>query len=227
MNHYTGNYFITGTDTGVGKTQVTSALIRVFVERGQRVIGMKPVASGCIETTAGRSNEDADLLVAASNVDVDYNLVCPYRFVPAIAPHLAALEAGIEINPDSIMGCYDRLCEQADRVLVEGVGGWAVPISADASMADIAVRMNLPVILVVGARLGCINHALLTQQSIADSGLTLAGWVYNRIDPSMEASDAVLKSLMPMIKAPLIADIPNIEQADLYGALDLMQLDDY
>lgn len=211
----TTGLFITGTDTGVGKTRVTAALLQALAAQGKRVIGMKPVASGCTDTGSQRSNEDADQLVAASNIAADYNTVCPYRFVPPIAPHLAAAEEGVEISIDRIIDCYQALQTQADRVLVEGVGGWAVPINRHNSMADVAVRLQLPVIMVVGARLGCINHALLTQQGILSSGLSLAGWVYNHIDPDMQRSNDVLASLRGRISAPLIGSVPFLADPDL------------
>lgn len=207
-------YFVTGTDTGVGKSIFSAALIHAVGGRGHRTAGMKPVASGCMETGSGLANEDADLLMYAANVQLDYDLVCPYRFMPAIAPHLAAAGVGVEINTGRIMQAYHRIESVTDRVIVEGVGGWMVPTSATSGMADVAVEMGLPVILVVGARLGCINHALLSRQAIAASGLPLAGWVYNRVDPDMEAADEVLKSLETLLGAPPIADIQYSTQPE-------------
>lgn len=205
-------YFITGTDTDVGKTVISAALVHAIAGHGHRVAGMKPVASGCYQVGDDFRNSDADLLVQAANLTLDYDTVCPYRFVPAIAPHLAAEQAGVVISKERILDCYRNAASQADRIVVEGVGGWMVPVANGLSMADIAVEMDLPVIMVVGARLGCINHALLTQHAIASSGLSLAGWIYNRIDPDMEVADSVKQELESMLDAPLIADIAYSDQ---------------
>ncbi len=208
----TQGYFITGTDTDVGKTLLSAALVHAIAGQGRRVVGMKPVASGCYQDGDGLRNGDADLLEQAANVILDYEMVCPYRFVPAIAPHLAAGQAGVEISTERILECYRHAASQADQIIVEGVGGWLVPLADGLSMADIAAEMDLPVIMVVGARLGCINHTLLTRQAIASSGLPLAGWIYNRIDPDMEVADSVKQELESMLDAPLIADIPYSDQ---------------
>lgn len=218
-------WFITGTDTGVGKTLITSALLHALAAQGKRVIGMKPVASGCTESGSQRSNEDAEQLIAVSNIEADYDTVCPYRFLTPIAPHLAAAEEGVEICIDRIINCYQILKPQADRVLVEGVGGWAVPINEQYGMGDVAVRLGLPVVIVVGARLGCISHALLTQQCILDRGLPLAGWVYNHIDPDMQRSDAVLASLHDRMSAPLLGSIPFMRNADPQQISTFLDLD--
>lgn len=217
-------YFVTGTDTDVGKTFASAALIHALVASGRRVVGMKPVASGCTEDTGRRRNADADQLLAAGNVDAEYDLVCPYRFLPPIAPHIAASMEACEIDPAHIVSCYQRLAGQADRVVVEGVGGWCVPIGPELSMADVAVELGLPVILVIGARLGCINHALLTHEAIAMRGLTLAGWVYNRIDPRMDAADAVRESLRDRLPAPLLAELPHRSAAGPRGLAGHFQL---
>ena len=207
-------FFVTGTDTGVGKTLISAALIHSLRNENVRVSGMKPIASGCIETDHGLKNEDADLLLQASNVIADYDLICPYRFLPPIAPHIAAQEQGAVISIEYIMECYRRLQSSSDKVVVEGVGGWQVPLDQQKSMSDLAIELDLPVIIVVGGRLGCINHALLTADSILASGLSVAGWVFNQIDPDMQQVAAVKQTLQNRMPGRLIADIPWHENPD-------------
>jgi len=207
----TRGWFITGTDTGVGKTLVTSAMLHVLAGKGERVVGMKPVASGCREVDGMLRSDDADSLIMAGSVAAGYDLVCPYRFVPAIAPHIAAMEAGRDIDIDIIVDNYRQLAQRADRVLVEGVGGWEVPLGERLSMADVAVELGLPVVIVVGARLGCINHALLTRQAVHARGLPLAGWVFNHIDPDMQRTVAVLDALRERMGSPLLGVVPHAQ----------------
>ncbi|MEA1889546.1 MAG: dethiobiotin synthase [Pseudomonadota bacterium] len=208
-------YFVTGTDTGVGKTLVSAALLHSLGESGLSVCGMKPVASGCIETLNGLRNDDADRLIDASNVSADYDLICPYRFLPPIAPHIAAQQADIVISTDHIVACYQRLESSSDAVVVEGVGGWQVPLDEQKNLSDLAIGLDLPVIIVVGARLGCINHALLTAESVLASGLTVAGWVFNQIDPDLQQVVTVKETLQSRIPGCLIADIPWQENPDV------------
>jgi len=198
-------WFIAGTDTEVGKTFSTSALLHVLKNRGVRALGMKPVAAG---TNAAGSNDDVDALIAASGVAAPLDLINPYLFEPPIAPHIAAQESGRTINFDTILAAFSQLAQFADVVLVEGVGGFCVPLGTDNDAADLAQRLGLPVILVVGMRLGCINHALLTQEAIAARGLRLAGWIANRIDPAMSRFDENLAALESRLKAPLLGVIP-------------------
>ena len=200
-------YFVTGTDTDVGKTYIAAALVRHFVEQGYKTIGMKPVAAG-VEVVAGRLlNIDVAELIKAGNVDADLVLINPYAFEPAIAPHIAAEQAGVNISLEKIQQAFDGLKSQADVVVVEGAGGFRVPINQQETMADLAIKLNLPVILVVGIRLGCINHALMTAGSIKAAGLNLVGWVANRIDPNMPVLEENIATLKAMIKAPCIADV--------------------
>lgn len=180
-------YFVTGTDTGVGKTTVAVALIHALRQRGLKVAAMKPVAAGCEWVEGELANADVRALCAAANVHADPALVNPYTFAPAIAPHIAAAQAGIEIKLETIMSAYAALSRAADVVVVEGVGGFRVPLSASLDTADLAQALNLPVVLVVGMRLGCLNHALLTAEAIHHRGLTWAGWVANELDPDMPA----------------------------------------
>ena len=200
-------YFITGTDTDVGKTYIASALVQHFCQQGLQAVGMKPVAAGA-ELVDGRLlNSDVTELIKAGNVDADLALINPYVFAPAIAPHIAAEQAGIRVLLDNIQQSFDVLQTKADVVVVEGAGGFRVPINRQETMADLAVKLNLPVILVVGVRLGCINHALMTAGSIRAAGLNLVGWVANRIDPNMPAIEENIATLKALIKAPCIADV--------------------
>lgn len=196
-------YFITGTDTGVGKTVVAAALTRALVAAGRRVAVMKPVASGAEPVAQGARNADALELIAAANVSAPYEWVNPYCFLPAIAPHIAAHEAGVAIDLGVIRGRYDALAARADQVIVEGAGGWLAPLSADLGMADLAATLEVPVILVVGLRLGCLNHALLSRESIRAHGAGFAGWVANSVDPAMERRPQNLATLVSHLGEPL------------------------
>ena len=200
-------YFITGTDTDVGKTYIASTLVKHFCQQGLQAVGMKPVAAGAELVNGRLLNSDVIELIKASNVDADLALINPYVFAPAIAPHIAAEQAAIKVSLDNIQQSFDALQAKADVVVVEGVGGFRVPINRQETMADLAVKLNLPVILVVGVRLGCINHALMTAGSIRASWLHLVGWVANRIDQNMPAIEENIATLKAMIKAPCIADV--------------------
>lgn len=201
--------FVTGTDTGVGKTLVASALIKLLTDQNRKVVGMKPIASGCELIENEWQNEDALALIAAGNVKAPYKTINPYAFEPAIAPHLAASSANIVISIDKIIENYLKLKKIADSVVVEGAGGWLVPINKDETMADLALEFGLPVVLVVGLRLGCINHAMLSVQSIHEKGLKLLGWVANSIDPLFEEKNANIETLKERISAPCLGVIPH------------------
>jgi dethiobiotin synthetase len=200
-------YFVTGTDTGVGKTLVSAALLQLYAEQGLRAVGMKPVAAGC---EAGRLNEDVELLRAASNVEAPPELINPYGFQPAIAPHIAAQQADRRIEIPHVIDCYDQLARDADILIVEGAGGFLAPLNETETLADLAARLQLSIILVVGMRLGCLNHALLTVEAIQSRGLELAGWVANRIDPRMNCFEDNLATLSRRIPAPLLGLIPSL-----------------
>lgn len=204
----TRGVFIAGTDTGVGKTRVAAALLRAWAQRGLRVAGMKPVAAGAVPRGIVWRSEDAETLVAAANVEAPWAWVNPYCFAAPIAPHIAAARAGVSIDLAVIRDAYCRLGERAERIVVEGAGGLLVPLGGHADMATIAQELGLPVILVVGMRLGCLNHALLTTQAIAARGLALAGWVANSIDPGMEERPANLAWLQRYIPAPCLGCLP-------------------
>jgi dethiobiotin synthetase len=198
-------WFVAGTDTEVGKTFATCALLYALNANGIKAIGMKPVAAG---TDADGKNDDVEALIAASGVTAPQELINSYLFQPAIAPHIAAAEAGQRIDIERIADALDALRDMAGAVLVEGVGGFCVPLGPTHDTADLAERLDLPVILVVGMRLGCINHALLSQQAITARGLTLAGWIANRIDPHMSRFDENLETLRQRMNSPLLGVIP-------------------
>ena len=202
-------FFVTGTDTGVGKTLICCALVRALAARGMTVIGMKPVAAGAAATAEGWLNDDVAQLRAAANATAPLSLINPYCFELAVAPHLAAREAGVQIELDPIAAALDRLSAQAGLVIVEGVGGFRVPLNDRHDSADLAARLALPVILVVGLRLGCLNHALLTAEAIRARGLRLAGWIANRIDPQMPFADQNIAALSERLDAPLLADVAH------------------
>ena len=207
-------YFITGTDTGVGKTLVACALLRAFARAGYRAVGMKPVAAGAVRHAASFNNEDVEQLRAAGNVTADSALINPYCFEPAIAPHIAAAQAGITIDLERIVRAYASLSAGADRVVVEGAGGFCVPLNRHETTADVAGLVGLPVVLVVGVRLGCLNHALLTAQAIRARGLKLAGWVANHIDPAMPVARENVAALVERLAAPLLATLPFVTAPD-------------
>jgi dethiobiotin synthetase len=197
--------FVTGTDTGVGKTVVAAALLRALARAGLRAVGMKPVAAGLDPDASVHA--DVAVLIAAGNVAASPADVNPYSFAPPIAPHLAAANAGCAIDLERIADAYARLAAAADAVVVEGAGGVFVPLGRGIDMLDIARRLDLPVLLVVGIRLGCLNHALLSAHALAARGLRLAGWVANRIDPAMPEADANVAALVERLPAPLVADL--------------------
>jgi len=197
--------FVTGTDTGVGKTHVAVALVHALRDAGVRVAGMKPVAAGIAADES--MNADVAALAAADGLAVPLRDRNPYAFVPAIAPHLAAREAGERIDLAPIAAAYVRLGTVVDVIVAEGAGGALVPLDATTDMLDVARRLRLPVLLVVGVRLGCLNHALLSAQAIAARGLALAGWVANRIDPAMARGDDNVADLATRLRAPCLADV--------------------
>jgi len=210
--------FVTGTDTGVGKSLVSAALLRAAKGLGLDVAGMKPVASGSQWTAAGLRNDDALALMAEQSTPFPYDLVNPYTFAPAIAPHIAAAQAGIAIDIGKIAAAYKQLEDQSNIVIVEGAGGWYAPISQAATMAELALALELPVLVVVGLRLGCLNHALLTARAIERTSLPICGWVANRLDPQFPHWRENVETLTRLLGAPLVGLIdhqptPSIELA--------------
>jgi len=210
----TRGYFVTGTDTGVGKTRVSVGLMHQLQLQGHVVMGMKPVASGCRMTAAGLVNEDALKLQAQASFTAPYQQVNPFALERPIAPHLAARAQGMVIEPAVIMQALGALTQTADRVIVEGVGGWMVPISASRTMADVAQVIALPVVLVVGVRLGCINHALLTAAAIDSAGVAFAGWVANRLDTACEAVDETVAALRERLVVPCLGELAYTLEED-------------
>ncbi len=215
---------MTGTDTGVGKTLVACALLTAFAARGLRAAGMKPVAAGAEHVAGELKNSDVEQLIAAGNVAAPRELVNPYLFLPPIAPHIAAAMAGTAIALDRIVNCYAELAALADVVIVEGVGGFRVPLGGRVDTGELAARMALPVILVVGMRLGCLNHALLTSEAIAARGLVLAGWVANHIDPEMAVAEENVQALREELPAPLLARIPYAPAPDVRTIASLLDI---
>lgn len=206
-------FFVTGTDTGVGKTVVGAALTRALVTRGLRVAVMKPIASGSDPTPEGPRNPDALALMAAANVPAPYETVNPYCFLPPISPHIAAREAHTIIDLALLRSRFESLAADSDCVIVEGAGGWLAPIGDSATMADLAAALSLPVLLVVGLRLGCLNHALLTRESIVARGVAFAGWLANAIDPHLERAADNLATLTVWLGAPPLARIPLLDRS--------------
>ena len=215
-------FFVTGTDTSVGKTLVSCTLLHAFRARGRTAIGMKPVASGCIEFDGKLVSADATSLRAASSPCPELRTINPYAFAPAIAPHVAAHEVGTTIAIERILSVYSQLEQRCEAMVVEGVGGFRVPLNEREDTADLAVRLQLPVLLVVGMRLGCLNHALLTAEAIAARRLRLAGWVANQIEPAMPAfaeNVAALKERIPGLLGIVEFD-PGIEPLGLARRFD-------
>jgi dethiobiotin synthetase len=208
--------FITGTDTGVGKTLVSAALMRALKSRGLRVAGMKPVASGSESTPAGLRNADALALMQEQSTPLPYELVNPYAFAPPIAPHIAAAQAGITIHLSKIVTAFETIQDRTDIVIVEGAGGWYAPIS----QAD-----SLPVLLVVALRLGCLNHATLTASAIERSSLSICGWVANRIDPEFPHWQENVATLTRHVKAPLVGIIEHQPQSNIEQAARSLNVD--
>ncbi|MBX3628327.1 MAG: dethiobiotin synthase [Nitrosomonas sp.] len=204
-------FFVTGTDTGIGKTYVSCLLLQALVARHKSAVGMKPIAAG----SEHGQWQDVELLRAAGNVEVPRDYLNPYALQMPIAPHIAAGQEGVTIEIAHIEQCYDRLARNADVVVVEGIGGFLVPINTDETTADLARALNLSVLLVVGMRLGCISHALLTVQAIQQTGLRLAGWVANCIDPDMLALEENITTLQQRIDAPLLGKVPFSGNSDL------------
>jgi dethiobiotin synthetase len=200
--------FVTGTDTGVGKTLVSAALLHTLARQHRRVVGMKPVAAGLIEQQGQWLSEDVLALRAASNVSVPAALDSPVALPDAMAPHIAARRAGRAVTVSELLAAHRALREQADAVVVEGAGGWRVPVNDDETLADLARAIGAPVVLVVGLRLGCLNHALLTAEAIRADGLQLAGWVANVLDPAMAGLEENTDTLSRWLPAPLLGNVP-------------------
>ncbi len=209
--------FVTGTDTGIGKTFCSLLLMQALQQRGLRVAGMKPVASGGMYKQQQLVNDDALHLQQQSDLQHPYELVNPYVFEPPIAPHIAARQAGQIIEPKKIQHAFQQLRATTDQVVVEGVGGWRVPLSESLSVSDLPILLDLPVILVVGMKLGCLNHALLTIESIEQHGVKLLGWIANTIDPTFSHHTDNQQTLESRLNAPCLAQIPCYSQSLSFG----------
>lgn len=202
-------YFVTGTDTGVGKTLCSAALLHALARRHARVVGMKPVAAGLIEHEGRWVSEDVLALRAASTLAVPPGLDNPVALPEPLSPHLAARRAGVVVRVADLLAPARALASMADALVVEGAGGWRVPLNdGGETLADLARELSAPVVLVVGLRLGCLNHAMLTAEAIRADGLALAGWIANRIDPHMACADDNLATLRELLGAPLLGDVP-------------------
>jgi dethiobiotin synthetase len=214
--------FITGTDTGVGKTMVACALVRGLRSQGARVAVMKPVASGALATASGLRNADALALIEAAGTTADYADVNPYCFEPAISPHIAAKEAGIEVDTSMIRRKFDALAAESDWVVVEGAGGWFAPINEHQTMADLAWALSIPALMVVGLKLGCLNHAQLTRLGVEAQGVQLAGWIASEVDPAMMRTGDNLAALERLLGERPLAVLPHL--SDARAPLALTQL---
>jgi dethiobiotin synthetase len=218
--------FVAGTDTGIGKTHASCTLLHALRAAGHVACGMKPVASGCMETPLGRRNEDALALLAAGSDSPPYVRVNPVALAEPLSPHLAAAHEGVTIALPPLREAFDALCAGHDVVVVEGVGGWRVPLAPGLFASAIAKAWQLPVILVVGLRLGCLSHALLTAEAILADGCRLAGWIGNRIDPAMDAADENIATLRELLPAPCLGVLPHgVAPARAAAGLDLAGLD--
>ncbi|OGO95887.1 MAG: dethiobiotin synthase [Curvibacter sp. GWA2_64_110] len=216
--------FVTGTDTEIGKTLVSCALLHALGQGGVRAAGMKPVAAGAELRAGVWHNEDVDALLAAAPLKLPPTLTTPCLLHTPAAPHIAAALDGVPIEPQKILACYAQVRQQAEAVVVEGVGGFRVPLIDDFDTADLAQQLGLPVVLVVGLRLGCISQALLTAEAIAARGLTLAGWVANTVDPAMAHQEANIEAIAARIDAPLLGHVPRFDHPTAAAAAACLDL---
>ncbi|TQK05454.1 dethiobiotin synthase [Herbaspirillum sp. SJZ107] len=216
--------FVTGTDTEIGKTLVSSAILHKLVQTGVRACGMKPIAAGADERDGELHNEDAAMLRAAGNVNLPQRITTPFMLREPCAPHIAAALEGVTIEPVTILTAYAEILGASDATVVEGVGGFCVPFSDDFDSAGLAVQLNLPVVMVVGMRLGCISHALLTAEAIISRGLVLAGWVANLVDPDMRFVDENISALEQRMPAPLLGRVPRLDNPSAAQAAAFIEL---
>ncbi|QSX35494.1 dethiobiotin synthase [Shewanella avicenniae] len=207
-------FFVTGTDTDSGKTAITAALLhKARTSYGMRTLGLKPVASGCDQTEDGLRNSDALLLKSESSLQLDYQAINPFSFEPAIAPHIAAADLGVDISPETIVASLDfTQFSMANFCLMEGAGGWRLPLGDNRFLSEVATALAVPVIIVVNMRLGALNHALLTRDAIIADGLEVAGWVANNVEQPMQRYQENLSSLKEMMQAPLLGEVPHLAQ---------------
>lgn len=217
--------FVTGTDTEIGKTLISAAILHMLVASGQRACGMKPIAAGAVRKDDGLlHNDDADMLAAAGNVHLPQHITTPYLFKEPAAPHIVAAHEGVTIDAVTIIAAFAEILAASDAVVVEGVGGFHVPLGDDFDTADLAVQLNLPVVLVVGIRLGCISHALLTVEAVVRRGLVIAGWVANEVDPDMAFIAENIAALEQRIPAPLLGRVPRLAAPTAAAAAEYLHL---
>ncbi len=219
-------YFVTGTDTDAGKTLMACGLLVKAQQAGLKTAAMKPISAGCDLTDDGFRNDDAVQLQAAMTLDLPYDIVNPVAFAPPVAPHIAAMQAGKNLSVQRLGGfCRGFNMQRFEFGVIEGAGGWRVPLNPRETMADLAKELEFPVILVVGMKLGCINHALLTAEAIERDGLKLAGWIANRIDPQMSAYEENLMTLKTLISAPLLGEVPFLESVNHAAVAEYLSLE--
>ncbi|MDN4037079.1 dethiobiotin synthase [Massilia sp. YIM B02443] len=216
--------FVTGTDTEIGKTLISAAILHKLASSGQRACGMKPVAAGASMIDGALHNEDADMLIAAGNVHLPSSITTPYMLREPAAPHIAAALENVTIEAVPIIAAFAEIQAASDAVVVEGVGGFRVPFNDTFDSADLAAQLNLPVILVVGMRLGCISHALLTVEAIIARGLVLAGWIANTADPDMRFEQENIDALAQRIPAPLLGRVPRLQEPTAAAAAAFIDL---
>lgn len=201
-------FFITGTDTHVGKTVVTAGLVEAFSRRNIKAVGLKPIATGGKKKKQGMRCVDAERIMSSAKIELPYETVNPYCFPPPVSPHIAAAEAGINIEIPTVVNAVKEAAKHADYVVVEGVGGWKVPINDTETIADLAAALKLPIVIVVAIRLGCISHASLTIECVRHHGLDVAGWVANLMDLDLEHVPDVINSVNHAVGAPMLGIIP-------------------
>jgi len=221
-------YFVTGTDTDCGKTFISAALLNRAKENGVHTLGLKPIASGCEITEHGLRNSDALSLMAESTIELDYITVNPVSFEPAIAPHIAANQIGIDISPESILKRLNAVLESRDTselCIIEGAGGWRLPLGEGRYLSEVVQLLSVPVILVVGVKLGCLNHAVLTQEAIKADGLEIAGWVANIVDGDTSCLEENLDSLQSLMSAPCLGVVPHLQDLSVETAASYLNVD--
>lgn len=218
--------FVAGTDTDVGKTLVAAGLLQAANNQGLKTVAVKPIAAGCEQTEDGLRNADALLLQQTASLKISYEQVNPIALEPAIAPHIAAQQVGRRLDADRMAAlCRGVMMQPADLVVIEGAGGWRVPLNSRQTLADLPKQLKVPVVLVIGMKLGCISHALLTVEAIVKDGLRLAGWVANRVDPDMSCYQENLDTLKGMLSAPLLGEIPMLEDISPENVASYLDID--
>lgn len=219
-------FFVAGTDTEIGKTTIACGLLEAGNQRGWRTLALKPVAAGAEPSEDGPRNDDAVALMQSASVKLSYEQVNPVLFEPPIAPHIAAQQVGRRLTVSQLAGyCRGSLMTPNDLALVEGAGGWRVPLSGRETLADLAVELQLPVILVVGMKLGCLNHALLTAEAIRRDGLQLAGWVANTVDGEMSCFEENVETLRQLLPAPCLGVVPSLSDCSPDKVAAHLQID--